>query len=156
MPQDGVTCMEDGIHVKHEVGIPLGGIWYEETEQERIRVNVEWNNEKKEWSLLGKEEGHFVYTIGVEGQEEGGQWIRISDVCASTSIIAYPNPTSNVVYFKGLETDERHYELHDVMGRTVAIGNLSVTNNSIDMSMFAPGTYRLVLQGYGVIAIVKQ
>jgi hypothetical protein len=42
------------------------------------------------------------------------------------------------------------------MGRTVAVGNLSSAQNAIDMSNLAPGTYRLVLQGYGVIAIVKE
>ena len=57
---------------------------------------------------------------------------------------------------KGLEATEKHYELHDVMGRVVAVGNLSAAQNAIDMSNLASGTYRLVLQGYGVIAIVKE
>jgi len=106
--------------------------------------------------LLGKADGQFVYTTLAEEGEEADQWIRISEVCAATTLVAYPNPTWNVVYLKGLDATEKHYEMHDVMGRVVAEGNLSAAQNAIDMSNLAPGTYRLVLQDYGVIALVKE
>ncbi|MFM7388706.1 MAG: hypothetical protein ACKO5L_11170 [Bacteroidota bacterium] len=48
------------------------------------------------------------------------------------------------------------FALLDLMGRVVAVGNISAAQNAIDMSNLAPGTYRLVLQGYGVIAVVKE
>jgi hypothetical protein len=104
--------------------------------------------------LSGKTEGNFVY-ITVEEEVEM-QWMRVADVCTERTLVAYPNPTWNVVYLKGLEASEKYYELQDVMGRTVAVGNLSSAQNAIDMSNLAPGTYRLVLHGYGVIAIVKE
>ena len=156
MPQEGVSCTEKGIHVKLQEGIPAGGMWYEETDPERTRLSAEWNEGSKEWCLLGKSDGHFVYTTLAEEGEEADQWIRISEVCNATTPVVYPNPTWNVVYLKGLEAAEKHYELHDVMGRVVAVGNVSVAQNAIDMSNLAPGTYRLVLQGHGVIAIVKE
>jgi hypothetical protein len=156
MPQEGVSCTEKGIHVKLQEGIPAGGLWYEERDQERTRVTAEWNEGMKEWCLLGKADGQFVYTTLAEEGEEADQWIRISEVCNATSLIAYPNPTWNVVYLKGLDATEKHYELHDVMGRVVAVGHLSAAQNTIDMSNLAPGAYRLVMQGYGVIAIVKE
>ena len=154
MPEQGVTCLSDGIHVKHGAAVPLEGTWYEETPVDRTRIAAEWNEGAQEWVLTGKTEGNFVY-ITLEEEAEM-QWMRVADVCGERTLVAYPNPTWNVVYLKGLEAAEKHYELHDVMGRVVAVGNLSSAQNAIDMSNLAPGTYRLVLQGYGVIAIVKE
>jgi uncharacterized protein (TIGR02145 family) len=154
MPEQGVTCLSDGIHVKHGAAVPLEGTWYEETTVDRIRIAAEWNEGAQEWLLTGKTEGNFVYVTMEEEAEM--QWMRVADGCSERTLVAYPNPTWNVVYLKGLEAAEKHYELHDVMGRVVAVGNVSVAQNAIDMSNLAPGTYRLVLQGYGVIAIVKE
>ncbi|MCF8270001.1 MAG: T9SS type A sorting domain-containing protein, partial [Crocinitomicaceae bacterium] len=154
MPEPGVSCLSDGIHVKHGEAVSLEGTWYEETTVDRTRIAAEWNEGAQEWVLTGKTEGNFVY-ITMEEEAEM-QWMRVADVCGERTLVAYPNPTWNVVYLKGLEATEKHYELHDVMGRVVAVGNLSVAQNAIDMSNLASGTYRLVLQGYGVIAIVKE
>jgi hypothetical protein len=154
MPEPGVSCLSDGIHVKHGDAVPLEGTWYEETPVDRMRIAAEWNEGAQEWVLTGKTEGNFVY-ITMEEEAEM-QWMRVADGCSERTLVAYPNPTWNVVYLKGLEAAEKHYELHDVMGRVVAVGNLSSAQNAIDMSNLAPGTYRLVLQGYGVIAIVKE
>jgi hypothetical protein len=154
MPEPGVSCLSDGIHVKHGAEVSQEGTWYEETTVDRMRIAAEWNEGAQEWVLSGKTEGNFVY-ITIEEELEM-QWMRVADVCTERTLVAYPNPTWNVVYLKGLEAAEKHYELQDVMGRTVAVGNLSSAQNAIDMSNLAPGTYRLVLQGYGVIAIVKE
>jgi uncharacterized protein (TIGR02145 family) len=154
MPEPGVSCLSDGIHVKHGEAVPLEGTWYEETPVDRTRIAAEWNEGAQEWVLTGKTEGNFVYVTMEEEAEM--QWMRVADVCSERTLVAYPNPTWNVVYLKGLEAAEKHYELHDVMGRVVAVGNLSAAQNAIDMSNLAPGTYHLVLQGYGVIAILKE
>ena len=154
MPEQGVTCLSDGIHVKHEAAVPLQGTWYEETTVVRTRIAAEWNEGAQEWVLTGKTEGNFVFVTMEEEVEM--QWMRVVDGCRERTLVAYPNPTWNVVYLKGLEASEKHYELHDVMGRVVSVGNLSSAQNAIDMSDLAPGTYRLMLQGYGVIAILKE
>jgi hypothetical protein len=154
LPEQGVSCLSDGIHVKHGAEVSQEGTWYEETTVDRMRIAAEWNEGAQEWVLSGKTEGNFVY-ITIEEEVEM-QWMRVADVCTERTLVAYPNPTWNVVYLKGLEAAEKHYELQDVMGRTVAVGNLSSAQNAIDMSNLAPGAYRLVLQGYGVIAIVKE
>ena len=110
--------------------------------------------ESREWVLTEMGTGNYVYITIDEEMEQ--QWIRLVDVCDVRGIVAYPNPTWNVMYFKGLDLDDKQYELHDLMGRIVAVGNLSAEQNSIDMSALDPGAYRLVLQGYGVISIVKE
>ncbi|NBU71872.1 MAG: hypothetical protein EBS53_10570, partial [Bacteroidetes bacterium] len=154
MPNQGTTCMDDGIHVARQTGVPTHGIWYEElVENDRQRIVSSFNPLTDTWILEGKSNGKFVYLTF--DQETEMEWMRLQDVCGENAIIAFPNPTESKVYFKGLDTHEKYYELHDVMGRIVAVGSLSVTQNAIDLSTFAPGTYRLVLQGYGVISIVK-
>ena len=154
MPNQGTTCMDDGIHVARQTGVPTHGVWYEElAENDRQRIVSSFNPLTDTWILEGKSNGKFVYLTF--DQETEMEWMRLQDVCGENAIIAFPNPTESKVYFKGLDTHEKYYELHDVMGRIVAVGSLSVTQNAIDLSTFAPGTYRLVLQGYGVISIVK-
>jgi hypothetical protein len=73
-----------------------------------------------------------------------------------TYLVIHPNPTWNIVYLKGLEATDKPYELHDLMGRVVAVGNISAAQNAIDMTSFASGTYRLVVKEVGVISIIKQ
>ena len=154
MPEQGVMCLSDGIHIKHREGLPQGGTWYREMENGMERVSSVYNATENEWVLFGIDEGNFVYATDEDGQVN--KWLRITDLCGPKSIVVYPNPTNNVVYVKGLDDSEKFYELHDLMGRVVAVGNLSSAQNAIDMSNLASGTYRLVLQGYGVIAIVKE
>ena len=154
MPEQGVSCLSDGIHVKNAADVPVDGIWYEESEQARTRIETRWMEESREWVLTEMGTGNYVYITIDEEMEQ--QWIRLVDVCDVRGIVAYPNPTWNVMYFKGLDLEDKQYELHDLMGRIVAVGNLSAEQNSIDMSALDPGAYRLVLQGYGVISIVKE
>jgi hypothetical protein len=154
MPNQGTTCLDDGIHVTHQIGVPTHGVWYEEfAENDRQRIASSFYPSTATWILEGKSNGQFVYLTFDEETEM--EWMRIQDVCSENEIIAFPNPTESRVYLKGLDNNDKYFELHDVMGRVVAVGSLSVTQNAIDLSTFAPGTYRLVLQGYGVISIVK-
>ena len=154
MPEQGVSCLSDGIHVKNAAGVPVDGIWYEESEQARTRIETRWMEDSREWVLTEMGTGNYVYITTEEEMEQ--QWIRLVDVCDVRGIVAYPNPTWNVMYFKGLDLDDKQYELHDLMGRIVAVGNLSAEQNVIDMTALEPGAYRLVLKGHSVISIVKE
>jgi hypothetical protein len=154
MPNQGTTCLDDGIHVTHQIGVPTHGVWFEEfAENDRQRIATSFYPSTATWILEGKSNGQFVYLTFDEETEM--EWMRIQDVCSENEIIAFPNPTESRVYLKGLDNNDKYFELHDVMGRVVAVGSLSVTQNAIDLSTFAPGTYRLILQGYGVITIIR-
>jgi hypothetical protein len=154
MPEQGVSCLSDGIHVKLASDVPENGIWYEETEQARTRIETSWMEDSREWILTETGTGNYVYITIEEEMEQ--QWMRIVDVCEDGGIVAYPNPTWNVFYLKGLDLEDKHYELYDLMGRIVAVGNISSASNAVDISSLDPGTYRLVIQGGGMISIVKE
>ncbi|NBO61191.1 MAG: LamG domain-containing protein [Flavobacteriia bacterium] len=67
----------------------------------------------------------------------------------------FPNPTKDFLIIDGLKESAINFELRDVTGRLILIGTLDASNNSLDMSPFSEGNYRLVLEGYGVFSLVK-
>ncbi|MFN4951265.1 MAG: T9SS type A sorting domain-containing protein, partial [Flavobacteriales bacterium] len=154
LPEQGVTCTSDGIIVKHPEGISNEGTWMEEAvDGTKSRITTTWDEANKQWVIMAKPQGNYVYETTEE--ETVMQWIRIVNVCNERTLVAYPNPTRDVMYLKGLEAEDKYYEISDLMGRVIAVGNVSIGHNEIDMSALTPGTYRLMLQGYGIIVIVK-
>jgi hypothetical protein len=67
----------------------------------------------------------------------------------------FPNPTKDFLIIDGLKESAINFELRDVTRRLILIGTLDASNNSLDMSPFSEGNYRLVLEGYGVFSLVK-
>jgi len=55
-----------------------------------------------------------------------------------------PNPTSNVLNFKGLTSDNQTVQVYDVVGKLVLTSNLS-SNGSLDVSNLSNGFYTLLI-----------
>jgi hypothetical protein len=60
------------------------------------------------------------------------------------NLIVYPNPTSGVLYVKGLKNVE-NYILLDVIGRMVKTGNIE-NKKALDISILNAGTYFIKIQ----------
>ncbi|NNK60743.1 MAG: T9SS type A sorting domain-containing protein [Flavobacteriaceae bacterium] len=60
-----------------------------------------------------------------------------------TSISIYPNPTSNVLNFKGLNSDFT-VSIYDILGKEILQADLNV-DQLLDVSHMASGVYILTL-----------
>lgn len=57
----------------------------------------------------------------------------------------YPNPMSSVLNIQSSAHENVSYTVNDARGRIVSKGNLQTIVTEVDVSLFAPGSYSLVL-----------
>lgn len=90
-----------------------------------------------------------------------GQLIQSPDASLKNNllseIIIYPNPSSDVIYFKNVE-EPFIVSLFDMNGKELLSKEITSTENRISLEEFAQGTYNLVLRtnnGFEVRQLVK-
>ena len=75
-------------------------------------------------------------------------------------ISIYPNPVSNLLQIDNPNTELLRYELSDILGRSLIIGENQETHFKLSMSQMLPGTYLLkIVNNSGekqIFKIVKQ
>ena len=91
----------------------------------------------------------------VRYSDEAGQEtpVDVESVDESMSVVAYPNPTSDVLYVDNADGD--CVRLYSVDGRLLEIVQLNDGRVSIDMSDYSAGTYVLV-SGNRVFNVIKR
>lgn len=63
-----------------------------------------------------------------------------------TNLIFYPNPASDKLYIKGLNTENSMVAVYDILGNKVISSSFNFEDN-LDVSMLSSGTYILKLEG---------
>jgi hypothetical protein len=63
------------------------------------------------------------------------------DAADNFSSMAYPNPTSGIIYISAWDKADPNYEITDLMGKVVFSGKLSSENPGIDISDLSNGIY---------------
>ena len=67
----------------------------------------------------------------------------------SQTIVVYPNPTQDILYIKGIESQP--LRVYDLQGRVLQVGN----GNQLTVSNLSSGTYLLQI-GIQVVRFIKQ
>jgi hypothetical protein len=166
-PYPGAVCSVESIEVNYLGSIPL----------KRIKGNVTG-------STAGSLEGIGVIgsncAIGIEGngwlncyskQNENIQFGTVScnsfpvpvrvNLSTNTNNIAidkisiYPNPTNGIINIKFNFQEICNYQLYNIYGRTIKIGNIENEKQTIDISNFAKGIYVLKIEVGNVIKYEK-
>jgi hypothetical protein len=76
---------------------------------------------------------------------------------AEKKINVYPNPTENEVTFELVRTSPNtKMKIYNSAGKVVRIQEAVEGVNTIDLSLFVPGVYTLMVKGYETATIVKQ
>lgn len=74
-----------------------------------------------------------------------------------SEIKIYPNPTSNILNFKGLNSEELQVTVYDVLGKEVLNTNLSEYDNQLDVSQLESGLYTIKIDKTNeTIKFIKQ
>lgn len=76
----------------------------------------------------------------------GASNLQTSDLYTDKSIKIYPNPTSDSIYIKDLQTNfsEYQYTIFDISGKNLETSSL--TSNKIDLQKYPKGTYIISLK----------
>ncbi len=74
-----------------------------------------------------------------------------------SEIKIYPNPTSTILNFKGLNSEELQVTIYDVLGKEVLNTNLSEYDNQLDVSQLESGLYTIKIDKTNeTIKFIKQ
>lgn len=71
------------------------------------------------------------------------------------NLVIYPNPSTGLIYITNLNETNLNFEVLDLMGKVVMVGNLN-SDYIIDIKSLANGTYTLQVDGRLKTRIVKQ
>lgn len=101
-------------------------------------------------NLLSSSEGvkELRSLVGKESEGAGNSNevdIKTKPADYNMSVVAYPNPTKDVINIKLQQSDEINYFLTDMNGKVIQRGQFNGTEYKIDLSNYISGTYNLTL-----------
>jgi hypothetical protein len=111
----------------------------------RMRIAMQWDDPMESCgSIAAGEVEDYCVTID--------NAVGISEKNAKDYFKIYPNPASDLVLIKMIESDENNLQIIDASGKTIYFEKMANSRVSIDVSSWDSGLYLVKLQtGTGII-----
>lgn len=114
------------------VGYDLFSVWYHGWDGTSGNIKYKFNSDS------------YTYKTGTTG---------VNNINAEKNYAVFPNPATTTLTVNG--TVKADYTIVDIVGKTVAAGTISNSNNTVAIEKLTPGNYLLNLSENGHTTIVK-